>query len=145
MPDVYEHQRGERKTIDFATVAFIGVTLGAILRTLLPYFKKINEVNFLSRYGVSMVVAIITAFEAAQATYLTLEIPATFGSTLIVLAWSFVQGWGINSLINEVVVNNLPEPTSATKTTNPTATSPAPGQTTTSPSASISTYAERVR
>jgi hypothetical protein len=101
--------------VDLQTITFFGIVAGAILRTLIPYLYKINEVNFLSRYGISMLISIIFSFMLAQQTFLTLNIPMEFGTTIMVLAWSMVQGFGINAMANEFVVDHLPEPASAKK------------------------------
>jgi hypothetical protein len=87
--------------IPIELVAIIGIILGLVGRTILPYFKKLGDnpgMAFEVRY-------IITAFSSAVFTailvYPMFTIPE--GSMFAVFMSAAIFSWGVNDIVNKMV------------------------------------------
>lgn len=86
-------------------VAFIGILLSCMSRTVLPYAKKYVEENgniqFSLKYVVSFIVVVIAGFVATMLVFPLFTIPE--GSELYIFAVAFGFAWASNDIINRVL------------------------------------------
>ena len=85
-------------------VAFIGIFLGCLMRTILPYLRKLKHVKnlkFEGKYAVSMIFSVVVSFVASMLLFGTFQIPE--GSTFFVLVSGFTVGWASNDILNEII------------------------------------------
>ena len=88
-------------------LAFTGIFIGVLLRTILPYLRKAAEseepLEWNHRYTLTAIVSVITSFMVAVVAFQGFEPPE--GSIFLVriqaLAYAFT-GAGVNSFMNEV-------------------------------------------
>ncbi len=93
-------------------VAFAGVLLGVLCRTLLPFvFKMRDAVSKGERftwnwaYAYTAVSAFFTSFIIAALAFPVFSVPAGSLSLFYVLILSFGYGWGLNDVYNKVFVD----------------------------------------
>ncbi len=94
--------------MDAITIAYIGVFVGVLLRTLLPYIRKLKEaegaekqLSFDIKYVGTAIFAMIVSFVVSTLIFPTFEIPETYN--IYIFGQSFAFGWASNDLINEVI------------------------------------------
>ena len=91
--------------MDIADLVFIGVFLGILGRTFLPYLRKLREAAdrgdrllFDYRYLVSAMVSVILSLFTAILILPGFEVPETNAFYL-----AFAYGWAANDLVNMVI------------------------------------------
>ena len=87
--------------ISIELVAIIGILVGLIGRTILPYFKKLEsnpDMPFEVRY---IITAVSSAIFTAILIYPTLTIPQ--GSMFAVFISAVIFSWGVNDIVNKMV------------------------------------------
>lgn len=94
--------------MDAVTIAYIGVFVGVLLRTLLPYIRKLKEAEgdtkqlaFDIKYVGTAIFAMIISFVVSALIFPTFEIPETYN--VYIFLQSFTFGYASNDLINEVI------------------------------------------
>jgi len=96
--------------MDPLIVAFTGIFLGCLCRTVLPYLRKAREnpqIKFELKYLVVFAISLISSFIAAITLFATFTIPET--AVPYVFASAFVAGFGANDLIAEIIATRPPE------------------------------------
>jgi multisubunit Na+/H+ antiporter MnhB subunit len=94
-------------------VAFVGVFVAVVMRTVLPYLQKVREasekgeqfVSWRQRYIVTCVSALFTGFILSILTFPNLPIPAEPASLLYTFVLAFGYGWGINDAYNKILID----------------------------------------
>ncbi len=93
-------------------VAFAGVLLGVLCRTLLPFVVKMQDsvskgsgFAWNWAYAYTAVSAFFTSFVIAILAFPAFNIPAGSLSLFYVFLLSFGYGWGLNDLYNKVLVD----------------------------------------
>lgn len=85
-------------------IAFLGILVACVMRTVLPYMKKYLETNgditFSLEYVISFVSIVCIGFVATILLLPTFTIPE--GSELYIFAVAFVFAWTSNDIINRV-------------------------------------------
>ena len=85
-------------------IAFAGILLACVLRTMLPYLKKHIEGNgditFSLKYIISFLSIVVVGFVATMLLFPTFTIPA--GSELYIFIAAFVFAWASNDIVNRV-------------------------------------------
>ena len=82
-------------------VALIGIIIGLVGRTILPYFKKLEsnpDMAFEVRY---IITAISSAAFTAILIYPTFTIPQ--GNMFAVFTSAVIFSWGVNDIVNKMV------------------------------------------
>jgi multisubunit Na+/H+ antiporter MnhB subunit len=96
-------------------VAFLGVLLAVLMRSLLPYVRRVKEAvdkggdipSWSQRYTVTGLFAFFTSLAVALLSFSELTLPAEPTSLVYVFAVSFGYGWGVNDVYNKVFVDWL--------------------------------------
>ena len=86
-------------------IAAIGVFLGCLCRTSLPYLRKAREnpsIVFDRTYVITFLVNVVLSMIASILIFPTLEIPSGINLYQI-FTMSFVAGWGSQDIINQIV------------------------------------------
>ena len=87
--------------IPIELVAVAGIIIGLIGRTILPYFKKLEEnpnMAFEIRY---IITGVTSAIFTAILIYPTFIIPE--GNMFAVFASAVIFSWGVNDIVNKMV------------------------------------------
>jgi len=87
--------------IPIELIAFIGIISGIVFRTLLPYFKKLEEnpdLPFEVRY---ITTAVMSGIVAAIFIYPTFVIPEE--TMFLVFISAVVFAWGANDIVNKMI------------------------------------------
>lgn len=94
--------------LDATTVAYIGIFVGVLLRTLLPYVKKLKkaedkneEFKFDFKYAGTAIFALVISFVVSTLIFPTFTIPEI--ALPYVFAQAFAFGWTANDIINEII------------------------------------------
>lgn len=96
--------------IDVTTIAFIGVFIGILCRTLLPYIKKLKAaqekeppetVKFDLKYVWTAIVSLFISLIASMLIFPSFTIPT--GAQFYVFLQSFIFGWASNDIINQLI------------------------------------------
>jgi len=94
-------------------VAFAGVLLAVVMRTLLPYVEKARTAaekgesvpTWSQRYLFTGLCALFTSLIIAVLAFPTISVPAEPASLFYVFVVSFGYGWGVNDVYNKVLVD----------------------------------------
>jgi hypothetical protein len=98
-------------------ISFAAITIAILLRTLLPSLKKLQAgASWDHTYTATAILAFITSFASAAATFQTFTIPENVTSILGIVLISFVYGWGLNDVLNTSVADLQTPSTSSTST-----------------------------
>lgn len=87
-------------------VAFVGIAFACILRTMLPYWKKLKDettLKFDLKYLASYVVVVVIGTAAAILILPAFPIPDTATSYMYVFATAFAYGWASDDIINKLL------------------------------------------
>ena len=94
--------------MDTVTIAYIGVFVGVLLRTLLPYIRKLKdaeekkeEFSFDMKYVGTALFAVIVSFITATLIFPAFTIPEDLLGYIFITAFGF--GYASNDLINEII------------------------------------------
>lgn len=94
--------------MDTVTIAYIGVFVGILLRTLLPYIRKLKDaekkneqLTFELKYVGTAIFALIVSFVVSALIFPTFPIPDTYN--VYIFLQSFTFGYASNDLINEII------------------------------------------
>ncbi len=94
--------------MDTVTIAYIGVFVGVLMRTLLPYARKLKEAEgdnkqlaFDIKYVGTAIFAVIVSFITATLIFPTFTIPEDLLGYIFITAFGF--GYASNDIINEVI------------------------------------------
>jgi len=96
--------------LDAVVIAYTGLFLGCLCRTILPYMRKVREnpaLEFDLKYLVIFGVSVVVSFIAATTLFAAFVIPNT--ALPYVFAAAFVVGFGANDLIAEIVATKTPQ------------------------------------
>lgn len=87
-------------------VAFVGIVLACILRTTLPYWKKlkVETLVFDLKYLASCVIVVVIGTAAAILIFPAFPLPETSMSYMYVFATAFAYGWASDDIINKLLV-----------------------------------------
>lgn len=93
-------------TID--TIAFIGVFLGVLYRTVIPYLSKLKEdpdITFDKKYIVTLVISFLESIVVAMLIFESLPTAITTSVTasLAIFLASFAWGYTSNDIANTIV------------------------------------------
>jgi len=95
----------------YEVVAFSGVFLGVLCRTLLPYVEKMREamergasIAWDSRYGYAASAALFLSFVTTALAFPSLQIPRST-DLLYLLLIGFGYGWGLNDALNKFLID----------------------------------------
>ena len=90
-------------------VIFLGVFLGCLARSLVPFMRKLGELakegkplTWDHRYTASLVVATFVGFVASIFVMPTVP-TAELGSGVLAFCGAFLIGFGSNSIVNEIM------------------------------------------
>jgi len=94
-------------------VAFAGVLLAVVMRTMLPYVEKVRKAAekgesvpvWSPRYLVTGFCALFTSLVIAVLAFPTITVPAEPTSLFYVFIASFGYGWGFNDAYNKILVD----------------------------------------
>ncbi|GAG49161.1 unnamed protein product [marine sediment metagenome] len=87
-------------------VAIIGIFIGVLIRTILPYLKKISageDIKFNFKYVATALVLVITAGITTLIIFPSFSIPE--GTAFAVFIVALLSGWGANDVLNRIVTN----------------------------------------
>jgi len=89
-------------------VIFLGVFLGCLARSLIPFMRKLGKLAregkplaWDHRYTVSLIVAVFVGFVASM--FVMPTVPAGLGSGITAFCGAFLIGFGSNSIVNEIM------------------------------------------
>ena len=93
-------------------VAFSGVFLGVLCRTLLPYVEKLRDaldrgvkIAWDNRYGYTASAALFLSFVTSALAFPSIQIPSSTPSLLYLLLIGFGYGWGLNDALNKFLID----------------------------------------
>jgi len=94
-------------------VAFAGVLLAVVMRTLLPYVEKVKKAAekgetvpvWSQRYLVTGFCALFTSLVVAVLAFPTIAVPAEPTTLFYVFVVSFGYGWGVNDAYNKILID----------------------------------------
>jgi len=87
-------------------VAFVGIVLACILRTTLPYWKKLKggaTLKFDLKYLASCIVVVLIGTAAAILIFPAFPLPGTTESYMYVFATAYAYGWASEDIINKLL------------------------------------------
>jgi len=88
-------------------VAFVGIVLACILRTTLPYWKKLKggelTLKFDLKYLSSCIIVVVIGTAAAILIFPAFPLPETSTSYIYVFATAFAYGWASDDMINKLL------------------------------------------
>lgn len=87
-------------------IAFVGIVLACILRTALPYRKKLKDVTTLKfdlKYLTSCIIVVVIGTAAAILIFPAFPLPETSTSYIYVFATAFAYGWASNDIVNKLL------------------------------------------
>lgn len=94
--------------LDSTTVAFLGVFIGVLLRTLLPYIRKLKEAKetntqllFDVKYAYTAIVSLFITCVVTLLVFPAFTIPDV--ALLYLFCSAFAWGWATNDLVNELI------------------------------------------
>jgi len=85
-------------------IIFVGVFLGCLMRTTLPYLRKLKEnpeLNFEWKYFITFGFNVLASFVAT--IILMPSISVESGEMFTVFSTAFVSGWGAQDLLNNII------------------------------------------
>lgn len=94
--------------IDTSIVAFAAILLAIVVRTLLPILKKFQADPTLKwdhTYSVTAIIAVLVGLVTAIIVLPSFTVPDNTTSQIILFAFAFAYGWGLNDFINTVVTD----------------------------------------
>jgi len=94
-------------------IAFFGILLAAVMRTLLPYVHKVREalekketpLRWDTRYLWTCLSAFFTSFIIATLTLPNFPMPTNTTSQILTFIIAFGYGWGINDAYNKLLMD----------------------------------------
>ena len=91
-------------------IIFLGVFLGCLARSLVPFMRKLGELAkegkplaWDHRYTASLIVAVFVGFVASMFVLPTAIVEHALGSGLLAFCGAFLIGFGSNSIVNEIM------------------------------------------
>jgi len=87
-------------------VAFVGIVLACILRTTLPYWKKLKggaTLKFDLKYLASCIIVVVIGTAAAILIFPAFPIQETSTSYIYIFATAFAYGWASEDIFNKLL------------------------------------------
>ena len=88
-------------------ISFFGILLAVTFRTFIPVIKKMQEPGFKwdQSYTVTAFIAFIIGGATAGLAFPAFPIPATVVSWFSLFWLAFGYGWGLNDLMNKILID----------------------------------------